>query len=118
VSVTKSDSPDPVAVGNRLMYRIRVRNNGPQAAQSVQLTDTLPGGVTYQGALASAGSCSRSGNVVTCNLGRIRSGDTVTVYIAVRPTQPGTISNTATVSSSTSDPVTGNNTDTEVTTVT
>ena len=117
LSVTKSDSPDPVVVNGTLVYRIRVKNNGPQAAQSVQLTDTLPGGVTYQGALASRGSCSRSGSVVTCNLGTISSGGTVTVYIAVRATQPGTLSNTATAGSSTHDPNTADNSATELTAV-
>ena len=43
LSVTKSDSPDPVLVGDPLAYTVTVANNGPAEATGVVLTDTLPG---------------------------------------------------------------------------
>ena len=117
LSVSKSDSPDPVNVGSTLTYTITVKNNGPQSAQSVKLVDTLPGGLTYLSTTTSRGSCSRSGAVVTCQLGTLASGATATIKICVKTTVAGTVTNTAVVSSSTSDPNGANNTDTEATTV-
>src|SRR2546428_238396 len=47
VGVTKSDSPDPVAVGWNVTYTIVVTNHGPSSATAVTLTDPLPAGVTF-----------------------------------------------------------------------
>ena len=42
LAVTKSDSPDPVLVGQQLTYTVGIQNNGPSTATSVSLSDTLP----------------------------------------------------------------------------
>ena len=42
LSITKTDSPDPVTAGNDLTYTVTVHNYGPSDAQAVQVTDTLP----------------------------------------------------------------------------
>ena len=47
LSVTKTDSPDPVAAGADLTWTITAANAGPSDAQSVGLTDTLPAGTTF-----------------------------------------------------------------------
>ena len=39
LSVTKTDSPDPVRSGGNLTYTITVTNNGPDAATGVTMTD-------------------------------------------------------------------------------
>jgi uncharacterized repeat protein (TIGR01451 family) len=117
LSVTKTDSPDPVTVGNSLSYTIVVTNNGPSRADGVMLTDTLPGGVTYVNAWSTRGTCSEAGGTVTCNIGRMRDGRSETVTIVVTPTGTGTLTNTASVTSSEADPVPGNNSATETTTV-
>jgi hypothetical protein len=54
---------------------------------------------------------------VTCNLGTIASGGSATVTIRVTPTAAGNLSNTASASSSTADPDSANNSDTEATLV-
>ncbi len=41
LSVVKTDSPDPVTVGNNLTYTIVVTNNGPDTATNVTLDDLL-----------------------------------------------------------------------------
>jgi uncharacterized repeat protein (TIGR01451 family) len=117
LSVSKTDSPDPVTVGNNLIYTINVTNTGPDTATGVILTDTLPAGVTFVSATPSQGSCSQSGGTVTCNLSDLANGANATVMITVIPTTPGTITNTATVLGNEIDPNTANNTDTESTTV-
>ncbi len=47
VSVSKSDSADPVDAGSALTYTIGVLNNGPSDADAVTVVDTLPAGVTF-----------------------------------------------------------------------
>ena len=60
VTVSKSDTPDPVAAGQDLTYVVTARNepNGLSAADNVTITDTLPANLTFVSATPSAGSCS------------------------------------------------------------
>jgi uncharacterized repeat protein (TIGR01451 family) len=117
LSVAKSDSADPVSKGAALTYSIVVTNNGPGSATGVQLTDTLPANVQFVSVTSSAGSCSQTGSIVTCNLGDLNNGASVPVTIIVIPKKAGTITNTAQVSSLSPDPNAANNIDMEQTTV-
>jgi uncharacterized repeat protein (TIGR01451 family) len=121
MSVTKTDSPDPVAPGGTLTYHLTVTNNGtpamPATTSGVTLTDILPAGVTFVSVTPSTGTCSGTRTVV-CNLGIFPSGAAATVDIVVTaPNTSGTITNTASVSAATTDPTPGNNTATAMTTV-
>lgn len=109
LSITKTDAPDPVFVGQNLVYTVTVTNNGSSSASSVSVTDTLPGSVTFVSATSSQGSCSPSAGTVTCTIGTMANAAVVTITITVTPTATGTISNSASVSSTTNDPVPGNN---------
>ena len=60
LSLTKTDSPDPVLAGELLTYTLAVHNAGPSSATAVELTDTLPAGVTFVSADPTQGSCSES----------------------------------------------------------
>ena len=93
LSLTKSDAPDPVLVGQPLTYTLTTQNAGPSGAPSVQLTDTLPSGVTFNSATPSQGSCSHSSGTVTCSLGTIASSANATVSIQVTPQAQGSITN-------------------------
>jgi predicted RNA methylase len=117
LGVSMTAAPNPVAAGSSLAYSITVTNNGPDAAQSVAVTDGLPAGVTFVSATASTGSCSGT-TTVTCNLGTFANAATATITIVVTPTAAGTLTNTANVTSTTPDPVTANNSATTSTTVT
>jgi uncharacterized repeat protein (TIGR01451 family) len=108
VSLAMSDSPDPVTVGSNLTYTMTVRNSGPSAASDVQVSDSVPNGATYVSSSWSQGSCSGTATV-TCSLGSLASGANATVTLVVQPSSTGTLSNSATVSSSTADPSSGNN---------
>jgi uncharacterized repeat protein (TIGR01451 family) len=116
LSITKSDSPDPVTVGNNLTYTVTVKNNGPSGATGVTMTDSLPGTVTFVSATPSQGNCTGTATV-TCNLGSLTNGASATITIVVTPTQAGGISNTARVAANEADPNTNNNSATEPTTV-
>jgi uncharacterized repeat protein (TIGR01451 family) len=101
LSITKSDSPDPVSQGSNLTYTIRVTNTGANDATNVVVTDNLPStsDVDFVSATSPAGTCQRSGGTVTCDLGTVLSGATQTVTIVVKAKKTGTLSNTASVAS-------------------
>jgi uncharacterized repeat protein (TIGR01451 family) len=114
LSIVMTDSPDPVKVGGELTYRLRVRNLGPSNATDVIVTDTLPANVNF---VSASSGCSRSGSIVTCEIGNMSDGESAVRLIRVRPTAPGGFSNTATVTANETDPDPTNNTVTTVTTV-
>ncbi len=96
-------APDPVFGGNYLTYQISVTNLGPDTAESVVITDTLPATVTFSAATLSQGSVATVGNTVICSLGSLSNGATATATIRVIVGTPGTIVNTATVSTTSAD---------------
>jgi uncharacterized repeat protein (TIGR01451 family) len=118
LSITKTDSPDPVVQGNNLTYTIQVTNPNPSGgndASDVVVTDNLPSGVDFVS--ATGGTCTHSGGTVTCNLGQVNAATTATVTIIVKTKNSGTLTNTASVASSTVDAVLSNNSATATTTV-
>jgi len=117
LSVTKSDSPDPVVVGETLTYTLNVTNAGPSNAINVSVSDTLPSGVTYNAVAGSGWNCSESGGTVTCTRPGLSVGTAPAITITVTPTAAGTITNVVTVNSATPDPNGTNNTASENTTV-
>jgi uncharacterized repeat protein (TIGR01451 family) len=112
LSVSKTDSPDPVHIGQKLTYTVVVTNNGPDTANGVSLVDNLPKNAGFGSATTTQGTCTvkPAKAQVTCSLGTLLSGRTATLTITVKPAKKGTISNTATVSAtSPADPNTLNN---------
>ena len=118
LSITKTDSPDPVIRGNNLTYTIRVTNNGTNDATNVVVTDNLPASsdIDFVSSSTTAGTCQRTGNTVTCDLGQVNGGSNATVTIVVKAKKRGTLSNTATVGSP-DDTNAANNSATAATTV-
>jgi uncharacterized repeat protein (TIGR01451 family) len=124
LSISKTDSPDPVVAGDPLSWTIVVTNDGPSTAFDVVVTDTLPAGTTFvsgqDGNGATVCALVQPGEVV-CELGDLGPGESVTVYLTVDvdpSLDPGAVlSNTATVSSGTDDPDPTDNTVSEDTAV-
>jgi uncharacterized repeat protein (TIGR01451 family) len=120
LSITKTDSPDPAASGSQVTYTIVVTNNGPTQATGVMVTDVVPssggGGYTFASVNSQQGSCVApppgGTGTVTCSLGSMNSGATVTITLIVNVTAPSgsSIVNMTSVSSNTTpDPVPTNN---------
>ena len=99
------------------MITITVANQGPGAAQAVTVTDVLDASVVWGTATASQGDCDTAGGVLTCALGDLDVGQTVTVTLVATPTLPGTLVNTATVDLASYDAIVINNLATATTTV-
>ena len=96
LGVAISASPDPVLVGNELLYSVVVTNNGPSDATQAVVVDQLPAGVTFVPGDSTTGLTFANG-IVTATLGTVHVGDTPTITIAVIPTVSGQVTNSVTV---------------------
>jgi uncharacterized repeat protein (TIGR01451 family) len=112
VSTTSPYSPS-VEVGDSLTYTVSVTNKGPYDARGVALTDSAPSGVTFTGCTASVGTCVWSGTNASLSLSALTNGSTATLTIQgtlnFGVADGSTITNTASVTSTTFDPDTSNN---------
>jgi uncharacterized repeat protein (TIGR01451 family) len=78
-------SPEPAAVGDTLTYQFALTNRGPARATGTTLTVSLAAGLTLGAASPSQGSCTSSGQTLSCALGVLEVGPTATL-LADRPT--------------------------------
>ncbi len=124
LSLTKTDSPDPVVPGNTITYTITATNAGPDAAVNATMTDTFSLGFTVESATGPAGwTCTiftmTGQSTVSCANPSFAPGSAVfTIVVRTPTTATGTITNTATITSNTSDPNAANNSATATTAVT
>jgi uncharacterized repeat protein (TIGR01451 family) len=106
LSVSKTGSVSVVR-GTNAVYSITVSNAGPDTANSVQVTDPTPAGLTF---VSNSGDCTTP---FPCSLGTIPTGATRTITatfgVPSGYSGPSPFTNTATVSSAATDPVPGNN---------
>src|SRR5437660_333399 len=120
LAITKT-GPATAAAGTDITYTVTVTNNGPSTSSGGTVTDTLPAGTTFAG--ASSGCSQTAPNVVTCTVGTLANGASVSFSIGSRVppnTASGTVltnSATVTASSPAEDTNAANNTATAMTTV-
>ena len=128
IRVTKVDSVDPIVAGSgvgNLVYTLTASNLGPSDATGLEVTDalltSLPAGFSLETVTGTGGTTFNSLNGVW-TIGDLANGanETLTVTLTVdQSVASQTIVNTATVSAmNETDPVPGNDTGTEQTTVT
>ena len=103
--------------GGAVTYTVTVANNGPSDALAVGLTDLIPAGFTATSVTSTRGTCTL-GATVTCDVGDLpgpgaggQISDAVVTIVATIPPDfpPGATPNAAVASSTTADPVPGNN---------
>lgn len=83
LSLTKSVNTSTPQVGQDIVYTLTVSNSGPSTAFNVEVTDTLPGDVTYNGDhVASQGTFDGSLWVV----GQLNAGQSASLQMTVRVT--------------------------------
>jgi uncharacterized repeat protein (TIGR01451 family) len=118
LSLTQSDSPDPVSTGASLTYTLLVANAGPGTASDVRVTDTLPGDAVFVSAAGAGWTCGRDNRTVSCTTASLSVGSAAPIAVTlVVPLESGNIENEARVASTTDDPSPANNAATESTTV-
>ncbi len=112
LSITQTDAPDPVIAGNDVIYTIDFANNGASDARNVSLSDPLPAGTRFVSATAPAGWTIAAPaffgtGTVTFTKTTAASGESGTFQIHVNTAGSvagTTLTNTVSVSSSTTDP--------------
>lgn len=118
LTITKSAAPAPTVIaGQDLTYTVTIKNNGPSVARNVDLVDALPSVVSLTSWSISGGSgtCALLApppNNVECSLGTLALGQTVKVYLFTKVASSvpngATLSNTATATTSATDPIVPN----------
>jgi uncharacterized repeat protein (TIGR01451 family) len=118
LSISKSDSPDPVAAGTTLTYTLMATNHGPSTAVNVLVEDFLPAGVSITsvtGTLPAAcvfGIPGDNSRPTTCAFDSLAPSATGTMTVVVSLNIPGVLKvarNDARVSSAVFDPNNANN---------
>lgn len=117
LALTIAATPNPVIAGNALSYQLTVTNTGPSVSRNVVLTDPIPSSEKVDSTSTSTPSSSCdlqvNTNTVQCQLGDLDPGRSavITIYVTVAAaTPPGSIVDTASVTATTGDPATANNT--------
>ncbi|MDP6575091.1 MAG: hypothetical protein QF755_01185 [Candidatus Peribacteraceae bacterium] len=111
--------PATANAGGTVIYSLRVTNNGPDTAANVVAADPIPAGLTFNAGLSDP-ACVQQGTDILCNNTSLVNGGirnyTVVFDVPGNYTCGGTISNSASVSTSSTDPVPANNQSGPVTT--
>ncbi len=99
LSVSMSDSPDPVQAGSQITYTINFSNSSAanQTATGVVLADTLPSNATFVSA-SDGGTLDNTGTMVTWSLGNLTPGSSGIRTLVVQVNSPlvdGTVLNNA-----------------------
>ncbi|HYT88597.1 MAG TPA: choice-of-anchor E domain-containing protein [Gemmataceae bacterium] len=119
LAIVKTASAPQVPVGAPVSYTLTVSNLGPDTANQVTVQDTLPTGSTFVSAAAAPGwQEQQAQGIVTFTTDSLAAGATATMTISINATaNPGTMLNTATVSSNTPDNNPNNNSSSATVTV-
>jgi uncharacterized repeat protein (TIGR01451 family) len=119
--VSLTAAPTPVFIYSNLVYSVNVQNLGQAAAANVSISDTIPAGTSLVNTSVPANWTCSGTTTVTCSLNTsltMAQGATAQILITVlTPVSASTISNTVSVSTSTTDPVNTNNSATAITVV-
>ncbi|MCX6895701.1 MAG: DUF11 domain-containing protein [Verrucomicrobia bacterium] len=108
--------PASTYTNNNVVFTLAVTNLGSGSASAVVVSNTLPVGLNYVSATPAA--TSTNGRIYGFTLGTLGNAAVSNITLTARTAANGNYTNSATVSSGTSDPVGANNTAAAVVTVT
>jgi uncharacterized repeat protein (TIGR01451 family) len=81
LSLVKVVNHAEAAPGDLLVYTITIQNHGTHASSPGDVTDALPAHTTF---VSATGGCTAAAGVITCPLGPVAVGATVTITVTVR----------------------------------
>jgi uncharacterized repeat protein (TIGR01451 family) len=87
IGVDGDGASQAFSVGDTITYDLTVVNDGPSQAPDTVVTDRLPDGVEFVAVTAERGRCVEADLVVSCEVGDMPVGDSVTVTVQLRPTR-------------------------------
>ncbi|WP_316841127.1 gliding motility-associated C-terminal domain-containing protein [Pedobacter gandavensis] len=120
VMITKSAENKSITVNDAFEYLLQVKNNGTGVANNVKVQDVLPENMVLEQLLhPSLGTADYSGGsrTVLWQIPKLENGESASLRIKVKPSAPGLLVNTATVTANETDPNLANNTSTNQKTV-
>jgi uncharacterized repeat protein (TIGR01451 family) len=109
LQLSASLPPLPLGPSNALSYTLTVSNAGPNTAQNVVLTQTLPANSAFLSATTSAGTNAVTGGGLVCLLQAIPAGSIATATVHLQTLKPGLLDAIASVTSDSLDPNLTNN---------
>lgn len=121
ISVAKSAISSSTSSGSQVVFSLQVSNSGPDAAAAVQLDDAVPANTTFASFDQLSGpvfTCTNptagATGTTVCTIASLGRDETATFVATYNVTGGSTISNTASVSSTTADPNPNNSATAEV----
>ena len=107
--ITKISNKKTVYIGDKIVWTIKVKNNGPSKALNVYVTDKLPQGFKYISSSTKKGSYNK--NTGKWNIGNLSCGESVILEIITKATKIGNYTNIASVNNTINDTNSSNNMD-------
>lgn len=105
LQVTKTVNNPTANVNSNVVFTLEAKNNGPDNATGVVVTDILPNGYAY----VSSNSGSYDPGTGQWSIGNLSNGNTATLEITAKVLATGNYTNTASISSNQGDSNMGNN---------
>ena len=96
LSITKAASATTVTAGDSFDYTLNVANTGQGPANNAVVTDTIPTGLAIGKVTPSVGTCTTTGQAVSCNLGNLaaNASATITIHVTTSTAVCGKVPNT------------------------
>jgi len=113
LKIQKSVSSSVVSTGDSLDFTLQIDNpmgTSYTDAHNVVVTDTLPGGIGYDGISASGWNCQNNAGTITCHIDTLALDYSGTITIHTTALLEGNVTNTATITADTPEDNSGDNT--------
>ncbi|MCD4729765.1 MAG: choice-of-anchor D domain-containing protein, partial [Bacteroidales bacterium] len=115
LSISLEENEDPVTVGEDIVYKLNIENTGPDDADSVTVTCSLPQGLVLRKDTISGYESSHVGNTLVCKIPLLPADSSLIWTISFSTLETGRISFSAEVEGRVFDPDPSNNKVTETT---